>query len=463
MKRFTWLFSLLMISEAILAQSLPDRLQSATQQLLANPQMKYAQLGLLMIDADSGDTLISYNSQVGLAPASCQKIITGCTAFELLGPAFRYRTRFLVKQEVLNGQVSGNLWIQGTGDPTLGSFRWETTKPIPQLMQWKEAFQKAGIQRIAGKVLPLEVGWPLGSIPGGYTWNDMGNYYGSAADYINWRENQYDLVLRSGPSLGDSVRIVEARPAPVGVSFVSTLTAAEKGSGDQANIFLAPLSNNALVEGTIPRGENNFIISGSIPNPPAQFTQELSEFLQQKGIQIAGKNINEFSLPSEQVVYDHYSPALDSIHYWFMKKSVNLYGEALVRTISQKISGKGSWEDGLQIIRQFWKVRGIESGALRIIDGSGLSPQNRITPRALVQVLQYARKQWWFGQYLEAFPIYNNMTLKSGTIGGAKSFAGYYTTPGGKSVILAFLINNYEGSANAIVQKMFTLLDELKK
>ena len=87
-----------MISEAISAQSLPDRLQSATQQLLANQQMKYAQLGLLMIDADSGDTLISYNSQVGLAPASCQKIITGCTAFELLGPAFRYRTRFLVKQ-----------------------------------------------------------------------------------------------------------------------------------------------------------------------------------------------------------------------------------------------------------------------------------------------------------------------------------------------------------------------------
>jgi D-alanyl-D-alanine carboxypeptidase/D-alanyl-D-alanine-endopeptidase (penicillin-binding protein 4) len=77
--------------------------------------------------------------------------------------------------------------------------------------------------------------------------------------------------------------------------------------------------------------------------------------------------------------------------------------------------------------------------------------------------LQYAQKQWWYGQYLDAFPIYNQMTLKSGTIGGAKSFAGYYTTSSGKNVILAILINNYEGSASAIVSKIFTLLDELKK
>ena len=160
---------------------------------------------------------------------------------------------------------------------------------------------------------------------------------------------------------------------------------------------------------------------------------------------------------------NHYSPALDSMHYWFMKKSVNLYGEALVRAISRKTSGKGSMEEGLQIIRQFWKARGIEPGALRIIDGSGLSPQNRITAGTLVKVLHYARKQWWFAQYLDAFPIYNNITLKSGTIGGAKSFAGYFTTLSGKTVILAMLVNNYEGSANAIVGKMFTLLDELKK
>lgn len=463
MKTFTWLFSLLFISTALSAQSLTDRLQSATRQLLSDPQMKYAQLGLLMIDADSGDTLVSFNPQVGLAPASCQKIITGSTAFELLGPAFRFQTTFIAKSQVKNGRLSGNLWVAGSGDPTLGSFRFVSTKPLTQIPAWKQRLQEAGIQSIAGKILPLNEGWPIGATPGGYTWNDIGNYYGAGSDFINWRENQYDLILRSGASIGDPVTIVEAKPLPVGVQFISTATAAEKGTGDQANIYLAPLSQWALVQGTIPRGETNMAISGSLPNPPLQLVEELTAGFRQGGLQIAAQSIADSGNSIFQPILYHYSPALDSLHYWFMKKSVNLYGEALVRAISRKISGKGSMEDGLQIIRQFWKARGIEPGALRIIDGSGLSPQNRLTAGTLVKVLQYARNQWWYAQYLDAFPMYNQMTVKSGTIGGAKSFAGYYTSPGGKNVILAILINNYEGSANAIVGKMFTLLDELKR
>lgn len=463
MKTFTWLFSLLLISVAISAQSLTDRLKSATQKLLSDPQMKYAQLGLLMLDADTGDTLISFNPHVGLAPASCQKIVTGCTAFELLGPAFRFKTAFISKGSILNGVLQGNLLVVGSGDPTLGSFRYVSTRPANQILQWKEALQQAGIRSISGKVLSLNDGWPLGATPGGYTWNDIGNYYGAGSDYINWRENQYDLILRSGASIGDPVTIVEVKPAPAGVQFFSTATAAEKGTGDQANIYLAPLSTIALVQGTIPRGETAMVISGSLPNPPAQLAQELTTAFQQNGLPVLEQSIADSGNCAAQPLMNHYSPALDSLHYWFMKKSVNLYGEALVRAISRKTSGKGSMEEGLQIIRQFWKERGIEPGALRMIDGSGLSPQNRVTAVTLVSVLQYARKQWWFAQYLDAFPIYNQMTLKSGTIGGAKSFAGYFTTLSGKSVILAILVNNYEGSANAIVGKMFTLLDELKK
>jgi len=463
MKIIPWLLSLLLISPAISAQSLTDRLQLATQLLRSDPQMKYAQLGLLMLDADTGDTLVNYNSQVGLAPASCQKIITGCTAYELLGPAFRFQTAFIAKSSVKNGQLQGNLWVVGSGDPSLGSFRFVSTKPANQLLLWKQSLQQAGIQSIAGKILPMNEGWPLGATPGGYTWNDIGNYYGAGSDYINWRENQYDLILRSGASIGDPVTVIDAKPAPVGVQFISTATAAEKGTGDQANIYLAPLSNWALVQGTIPRGETAMVISGALPNPPAQLSQELTAAFQQGGFKVLQQTIADSGNLASQPLFYHYSPSLDSLHYWFMKKSVNLYGEALVRAISRKTSGKGSMEDGLQIIRQFWKARGIDPGAIRMIDGSGLSPQNRLTAGTLVRVLQYARKQWWYGQYLDAFPIYNQMTLKSGTIGGAKSFAGYYTTSSGKNVILAILINNYEGSATAIVSKIFTLLDELKK
>lgn len=463
MKTIVSLFSLFLFSNAISAQPLSERLQLATRTLLADPQMKYAQLGLLIIDADTGDTLVQHQAQVGLAPASCQKIVTGCTAYELLGPAFRFQTAFLTDAPIVNNTLQGNLWISGGGDPSLGSFRFESTKPANQITQWVSDLKKAGIQLIDGTILPLNEGWSAGATPGGYTWNDIGNYYGAGSDYLNWRENQYDLVLQSGAAMGDSVTILEARPAPVGVTFVSAVTAAEKGSGDQANIYLAPLSNKALVLGTIPRGEAAFVISGSLPDPTAQLLQELTVSFRQRGLAVRERFFSNNEKTQLQPLAFHYSPALDSLHYWFMKKSVNLYGEALVRAISRKFSGSGSLDDGLEIIRQFWKTRGIESGALRMIDGSGLSPQNRITAGTLVRVLQYARRQWWYQQYLDAFPLYNNMTLKSGTIGGAKSFAGYHTMPNGQTIILAILVNNYEGSASMMVNKIFRLLDEVKK
>lgn len=99
---------------------------------------------------------------------------------------------------------------------------------------------------------------------------------------------------------------------------------------------------------------------------------------------------------------------------------------------------------------------------MHIIDGSGLSPQNRITTEFLVKVLQYATDKPWFNSFYNALPLYNNMILKSGTIGGVKSFAGYHTSKAGVNYTVAFIVNNFEGTAINIVKKMYTVLDELK-
>jgi len=463
MKKYVLLGCLLFISGITNAQTLSERLEKATATFLADPQMRYGILGWLVVDADNGDTLVSWNAHTGLPPASTMKVITAATAYELLGPSFRFSTAFLTDGSIQKGTLSGNLYIEGSGDPSLGSHRFFSTRPVQQLPEWLLALQKLGIQRIRGSILPRNNGWSGIPTPGGYTWNDIGNYYGAGSDYINWRENQYDLLLQSGPAIGDPVEIVSARPQPREVKFQVTAKAAEKGTGDRTNIYLAPLSKMAVVEGTIPRGEKQFVISGSIPDPPVQLVSEMSEFFRRSGLPVDDKMIPKTELQPLQPIYYHYSPGLDSLIDWFLKKSVNLYGEAFVRAIARQKGGDGSLEEGIDRIRKFWKDRGIEPGALRMLDGSGLSPQTRVTAGTLVQVLQYARRQWWFSQFLNSFPQYNNMTLKSGTIGGVKSFCGYHTTPEGKNVILALLVNNYEGNASTIVNKMFALFDELKK
>lgn len=463
MKRCVLLYLVLCFSVVSTAQNLSVRLQKATSQLLADPQMRFGILGWLVIDADNGDTLISWNAQTGVPPASCMKIITSASAYELLGPSFRFATGFLTDGERKDSLLIGNLYVEGNGDPALGSHRFVSTRPPQQIPEWLHALRKSGISSIRGKILPFNNGWSGIPTPGGYTWNDIGNYYGAGSEYLNWRENQYDLLLRSGPNIGDKVEIIAARPAPVEVKFQVTARAAEKGTGDQTNIYLAPRSLEAIVEGTIPRGEQQFVIAGSIPDPPTQLTNELTQSFRQLGLTIDETSQLASSGSFLQPLFYHYSPAFDSLNYWFMKKSVNLYGEAFVRAIAQQNGGDGSLSEGISRVRKFWKARGVEPGSLRMVDGSGLSPQNRVTPGALVRVLQYARRQWWFNNFLQAFPRYNDMTLKSGTIGGVKSFAGYHTTPDGKNVILAIIINNFEGSAGTIVTKMFTLLDELKK
>ena len=84
---------------------------------------------------------------------------------------------------------------------------------------------------------------------------------------MNWRENQYDLILKSGSKVGDPVKIIETTPKFLpGIHLINELTSSVKGSGDNAYIYLAPDAEVGFVRGTIPVNENNFIVTGSMPD-----------------------------------------------------------------------------------------------------------------------------------------------------------------------------------------------------
>ena len=157
-----------------------------------------------------------------------------------------------------------------------------------------------------------------------------------------------------------------------------------------------------------------------------------------------------------------YSPQFDSINYWFLQKSVNLYGEALVKTIAYEKTKFGSTDTGINIIKDFWSKHGIESSALNMIDGSGLSPANRVTTNALVTVMQYARQQNWYASFVYALPLQNGIKMKSGSIGGVRSYTGYVKSKAGVEYTFSFIINNFDGSAGTVRDKMWKLLDILK-
>ena len=280
-------FLLVLFAGQAHGQDIASKLGTAIGQLAKDDQLKHAIVSLYVVDGKTGKVIYDKNSQVGLAPASCQKVITSVTAFELLGKNYRYTTS-LAKGSIKDGRLYGDLYIIGSGDPTLGSWRYSSTRERVVLAAFVSACNKLAPKGLQGKILSNEFSWGPQVTPDGWIWQDIGNYYGAGASALNWRENQFDIVLKSGQSICDPVTIQGTTPTRVyGLKVINGLSSAAKGSGDNAYIYLAPGSSNGYLLGTIPINEDRFTISGAYPDPAGLLKSELAE---QLSVRITGGN-----------------------------------------------------------------------------------------------------------------------------------------------------------------------------
>ncbi len=463
-----WLaFIFLFFTVNSFGQSVSQKLDFAITKLEVDSQFKHGIISMYVVETKTGKIVFDKNSQIGLAPASCQKIITAATAFELLGKDFTYKTGLGYEGKIDSGVLKGYLYITGSGDPTLGSWRYKDTKENTVIANFIRAIKAQGIQQIKGSALGDDRIWGTQKIPDGWIWQDIGNYYGVGPSALNWRENQYDLILKSGKKIGDPVKIIGTRPKFLpGIHLINELTAAEKGSGDNAYVYFAPDAETGFIRGTIPVNEDSFVIAGSMPDGGKLLAATLFQnFTAEKNS--PDNNINYLKGKAKwnkpvKLFYTYTSPPLDSIMYWFLKRSINLYGEALVKTIGYEKTQKGTTDNGIQIIKEFWRKKGIERSSLKIIDGSGLSPANRVTTQSLVTVMQYAKDQNWFSSFYYDLPEINGIKMKDGYINGVRSYTGYIKNKEGLEYTFSFILNNFDGSPSAVREKMWNVLDILK-
>jgi serine-type D-Ala-D-Ala carboxypeptidase/endopeptidase (penicillin-binding protein 4) len=458
-KKILPLFLILLLETNSFAQSITAKLQKAISTFQKDTQLENAIISIYVVDATSGEKIFANNETIGLATASCLKLVTSATTYDILGKDFIYKTYISYTGTIENGKLNGDIIIKGVGDPSFGSWRWEDTKSDKVLDKITNALQKKGINAIKGSII-IETNSNTNNTPGSWIWDDLGNYYGAVPRLFNYRENQFDIQFGTPNKLGEKAIILKTIPELPNVIFQNNVTTAEASSGDNTIIYLPQNATKGFVEGTLPINKANFEVSGAIPNPAETFSALILQHLKEKNI-----SFEKNSTPSKnkQILLDSIiSPTLEKLNYWFMRKSINLYGESFLNKIGELKNGAFSTPKGIEFVQQFWKQKGISPNALNIYDGSGLSPQNRVTTKALVTVLQYAQKQPWFASYYEAFPIYNEMKLKSGTIADVKGFSGYHTAKNGRKYIVSFLVNNYNGSASKVVEKMYKVLDELK-
>ncbi|MBC7615508.1 MAG: D-alanyl-D-alanine carboxypeptidase/D-alanyl-D-alanine-endopeptidase [Pedobacter sp.] len=460
---------LLFLAQTCFAQFPIAKLEQAYQNLIADEQAKYAITSLCLLDAKTGAVIFAKNENIGLATASTLKVITSATAFSVLGKDFRYQTTLGYSGKITtDGTLQGDLIINGGGDPTLGSWRYEQSKENIILTQWVNAIKAAGIKKIEGNVIGDDSLFGTQTMPEGWIWQDMGNYYGAGTSSLTWRENQFDVHLKPGSAAGSEVNLKEIVPAMPYLQVVNELKTGPLGSGDNAYGYLPPYGSLAYLRGTWGLGIGKVGISLALPDPAFDVAYRLQDTLNRLNIAVtkAPTTARKLSLEGSllptitQKLSTITSPSLSEIVYWFNKKSVNLYGEQLLKTIAWKSGKATSTRTGAAAEINFWATKGIDKNALNILDGSGLSPGTRVTTMAMASVLFQAQKEEWFFDYLNSFPENNGMKLKSGSINDVSAYAGYYTAANGNKYIAVININNYNGSG--ISKKLFRVLDVLK-
>lgn len=468
MKKYVFFF-LFALPVFVKAQFPIEKLKQAYQNLVDDQQAKYAITSLCILDAQTGKIIFANNENIGLATASTLKTITSATAFSVLGKDFKYQTTLAYSGKITaNGTLEGDLIIIGGGDPTLGSWRYEQTKENVILTNWVNAIKEAGIKKINGAVIGDDSLFGTQSMPEGWIWQDMGNYYGAGTSALTWRENQFDVKLKPGSNTGAEVMIQKTVPDMPYIKLVNELKTGASGTGDNTYGFLPPYADVAYLRGTWGMGVTKPGVSLSLPDPAFDAAYRLQDTLSRLNIPVSedantsrrlaleGKTTPSITAKLATIS----SPDLSEIIYWFNKKSINLYGEQLLKTIAWKLGKIPTSKNGANAEINYWNTKGIDKNALNILDGSGLSPGTRITTAAMANVLFQAQKEDWFAPYYNSFPENNGMKLKSGSINDVSAYAGYYTDKAGNKYIAVININNYNGSG--ISKKLFKVLDALK-
>ena len=465
MKKFAALLLILLASFSVGAQNLTEKLKIAFRKFETDEQLKYASTSFTVLDANNGGLIFGAQENAGLAPASTLKTITSATAFALLGENFTFNTEFFYTGNIQNGVLNGDIIIRGSGDPTLGSERWPQTQKNQLLNQIITALKAKGINQIKGKIIGDDAIWDSQSLPLGWIWQDIGNYYGAGSSALCWGENQLDLKLIPSNTVGKSVILANENPIYPFLNILNKLKTGAIGSGDQVYAYSAPYTNQIYLRGTYAINLEKKV-GLSLPDPALAMAYDVDDFLHKNEIKTEGFTTSRIVNRSENFelhpLFSIPSPPLKEIIYWFNQKSINIYGEQLLRVLGAKFGKSDAISDGVKTIQNFWKDKGIATETINISDGSGLAPSDRVTSTTLAKVLLYAQKQNWYSSYLESIPLHNNLKMKSGTIGDVLAYAGYANVDGHQAVCFSLIVNNYNGSTSSIRQKMFTLLNQLK-
>lgn len=472
-----FLILVLLFQTLVVAAQVQTKLQAETRFKEAEA-LKSASYSICFASAETGHPVWTINGQTRIVPASVFKLVTTATAIEQLGPNFRFETKLFIQGPIENGVLKGNLIVKGGGDPTLGSSHFNNTESKRSfLSEWADQIKKIGIVQIEGNILIDPSIFSDQEIPQTWIWEDMANHYGAAAQGISVFDNAFEFIFETENKDGGNATIRTTEPEIPNLK-VNNLVKASNTTRDRAYVFGSPYDSYRVVRGTLPKGQSQFKVKASIPNPSEVLGNELLQKLIQSGIEIKGVysveqiDSNKTAL---QLIYTHQSPPLIEIVKKINIKSMNMFAEHLCKHLGLYNFQDGSTTSGCKAIEEFWSKRLNQSAPFFAADGSGLSRANGISAQVLCQIMSQMKNSSNGQNFVESLPlagiegtmanyftqsvVKGKIRVKSGSMTRVRSLAGYMTTAKGSELCFAIMVNNFTGTPASSVSEMETLIE----
>ncbi len=447
------------------AKGLSARLDVA----LHNRALRAARIGVLVVAQQDGRVLYEREPDRALIPASNLKILTAIAALSAFGPAHRFVTEIYADAPPDAKGGVDVLAVRGSGDPALTSEEyWRLTANLRLL----------GVRRVR-KGLLLDA-----SAFDGERWHPSWGetsaraYHGPIAA-LSANYSAFSATVKAGSKSGDPVRVLLDPP----VAYLRLNNRAVTGNRKAATSLvvdrkLVGRGEEVVVSGVVRAASGSKIYQRSVLDPVRYAGSVMRALLEANGIAVEGEDRLGVVPDSMVRLLGFKGKSLADVVQLFLKYSNNTMGEMLVKALGVRGVGVGSWSAGIAAEREELERLGIDVAGLSIVDGSGLSYQNRVTPRTLVSALRVAKGSFDFGpEFVAALPIAaadgtlekrtggaaDRVRAKTGLLTRITTLSGYAISADGQPLVFSILINEFAGSDEAAMDAVDHFASELTK
>ncbi|MGB0933654.1 MAG: D-alanyl-D-alanine carboxypeptidase/D-alanyl-D-alanine endopeptidase [Lishizhenia sp.] len=465
------------------AQSLP--IQDAFDTFIELPDLEGAAVSFEAVNMEDEATVLSYNANMRLAPASTVKLFTTATAYLHLDTSYQPSTHIFFDGVIdSSGVLQGNIVVKGGGDPSLGSRFFEKEGLESRFLDsWVTQLKKVGLKAVNGSVIADGSDYGYSGVPDGWSWSDIGNYYGASPSGCVVYDNMIRLRFKTGNDVGDSTWLISTQPNIPGYELENYVSASTLRY-DNSYVYGAPYQNSQFIAGTLPIGKSSFEVKASMPDPEFILAFELSTALEKSGVKISlapkgYRTIKRFysldKVYKKEPTLTFDGKNLSSIAYFTNKNSVNLFAEQIMCWIGEHTMRDASTKSGVLFTNQFWST--LFKDELFLTDGSGLSRSNAVSSHQFVSMLLYMKNTKYASNFRYTLPVVGEsgtlarlckngpargrVMAKSGTMNRIKSYAGYVNSISGKKIAFSIIVNNFSGSSRSLTQHLEKIFNAL--